>query len=125
MADHTSVASLSALGLLLDTHKLETLSRQEFGKLFCHIVSMCSYFVNARFESRRSEDTGFIINLSPFIVSLDTLRSLFSCINCVVVAHEIKSEHTYGNVENVRDIMTRVVNTMVIHAPHLLQVWFF
>ena len=52
---------------------------------------------------RRSE-TGSVITLSPFIVGLEALRSLFSAINCVVVAHEIKAEHTLGTIFNLRSV---------------------
>eukprot|EP00088_Acartia_fossae_P063821 TRINITY_DN7819_c0_g1_i11.p1 TRINITY_DN7819_c0_g1~~TRINITY_DN7819_c0_g1_i11.p1 ORF type:complete len:590 (+),score=146.30 TRINITY_DN7819_c0_g1_i11:146-1771(+) len=120
MAEHISLASICALTTLMDTHKLESLCRQEFGRLFSHLVTMAAHFVNAKFENRRSE-TGSVITLSPFIVGLEALRSLFSAINCVVVAHEIKTEHTLGTIFNLRQIMTRVVKSVVLHAGHLLQ----
>ena len=52
MVDHIALASIMGLSTLMDTHKLESLCRQEFGKLFSHLVTMAAYFVNAKFESR-------------------------------------------------------------------------
>jgi len=121
MAEHISLASIAGFSTLMDTHKLESLCRQEFGKIFAHLVTMAAHFVSAKFESRKSE-TGSIITLSPFILALESLRSLFSSINCLVVAHEIKTDHTLGNIFNLRQIMTRVVKSLVIHAGHLVQV---
>merc|ERR1711963_1007200 len=44
-ADTISLASISALTLMMETHKLETLCRQEFGRLFSHLVVLTAQFV--------------------------------------------------------------------------------
>lgn len=72
-ADPISVACISALSAMMDTHNLETLCREEFGKLFSHLVVISAQFVNAKYERKKS-DTGAAINISPFIVALEAFR---------------------------------------------------
>ena len=49
-ADSIAVACISAISIMLDTHKMETLCRQEFGKIFSHIVITAAQFASARWD---------------------------------------------------------------------------
>jgi len=119
VANSTAMSSMSAITIMLDTHNLETICRQEFGRIFSHMVVIAAKFVNARFDRKGSH--GNTVSLPPFVVALESLRSLFSAINCLVVSHCITTDHTIADIPTLREIMTKVTKTTVLHAPHLLQ----
>ncbi|XP_023324699.1 maestro heat-like repeat-containing protein family member 1 [Eurytemora carolleeae] len=120
LAEPLAVSSISALTIMLDSHKLEVICREEFGKIFSHLIVVSSHFVNARFERKRS-DAGVVSTISPFIIALEALRSLFSSINCLVVSHSITADQTHADLQTLRAVLGRMVRSVVIHAPHLLQ----
>jgi len=119
-ADPMAMASISALTIMLETHKLEMLCREEFGGLFGHLTIVAARFVSAKFDRKKS-DTGRLVTLSPHIISLEAFRAVFSAINCLVVAHGITADQTVADVRALRIVLSKVVKAVVLHAPHLLQ----
>ena len=54
-------------------------------------------------------------------VTVHLFRSLFAAINCLVISHSITTEQTFADVACLRKILQKMVKSIVIHGPHLLQ----
>jgi len=121
VADPIAVACISAISIMLDTHKMETLCRQEFGKIFSHLVITAAEFSSARYERKKSDTTGQVITISPYIVALEAFRSLFAATNCLVVSHSVTADQIIADVRTLTLLLEKVVKSVVIHASHLLH----
>ena len=124
-SSHQVLGAASCMAVMLETHKLEEVARVELGRVVSSLVMLLSRSLGTKYSAR-----GSVISLSkadlrttvvdPVTITLDTLRALFSCVNCVVVASSLSCQHLSDYTQLVA-LLDRLVQAVTQHAPHHLS----
>jgi len=121
---HQVMGATSAITVMLDTRKLEEVARVELGRVVSSLVMLLSRSLGTKYSERGSiisltkVDTMSVI-IDPVTVTLEAMRALFSCVNCVVVAGSL----TYTGLHNYTqlvELLTKLVQAVSVHGPHHL-----
>merc|ERR1719419_501723 len=124
VSNHQVVGATNALTFMLETHKLEEVARIELGRLMSSLVMMLSRSLGVKYTSRGSVislgkvDVDSII-IDPIAITIDALRALFSCLNCVVVASALQNI-CLADYNDLVHLLNKFVGSVAQHAPHLL-----
>merc|ERR1719370_469302 len=102
------IAAASALTVMLDTHKLEETCRLELSRLLSGLIMLLAAAVG---QPRGS-------GVNPVQTCLDSIRSLFSCVNCVVVAASLPTSCV--DLPGLASLLRTLVSAVATHAPHHL-----
>jgi len=102
------IAAASALTVMLDTHKLEETCRLELSRLLSGLIMLLAAAVG---QTRGS-------GVNPVQTCLDSIRSLFSCVNCVVVAASLPTSCV--DLPGLASLLHTLVSAVATHAPHHL-----
>eukprot|EP00092_Neocalanus_flemingeri_P105615 GFUD01135406.1.p1 GENE.GFUD01135406.1~~GFUD01135406.1.p1 ORF type:complete len:827 (+),score=184.53 GFUD01135406.1:272-2482(+) len=119
---HPVMGAASAMTVMLDTHKLEEVARVELGRVVSSLVMLLSRSLGTKYSPssgnlNKANETTVIID--PVNIALETLRSLFSCVNCVVVASSLTCSGLSDYTQLV-GLLSRLVQAVAQHAPHHL-----
>ena len=121
---HQVMGATSAITVMLDTRKLEEVARVELGRVVSSLVMLLSRSLGSKYSQRGSiisltkVDTMSVV-IDPVTVTLEAMRALFSCVNCVVVASSL----TYTDLHNYTqlvELLTKLVQAVSVHGPHHL-----
>jgi len=124
VSNHQVVGATNALTLMLETHKLEEVARIELGRLMSSLVMILSRSLGVKYTSRGSVislgkvDADSLI-IDPIAITIDALRALFSCLNCVVVASALQNI-CLADYNDLVHLLNKFVGSVAQHAPHLL-----
>ena len=102
------MAATSALTVMLDTHKLEEICRLELSRLLSGLIMLLAAAVGHNPVS----------GIHPVHTCLDSIRSLFSCVNCVVVAASLPT--SCADLTELAALLHGLVQAVATHAPHHL-----
>jgi len=123
-SSHQVLGAASALTVMLETHTLEEVARVELGRVVSSLAMLLSRSLGTKYSQR-----GSVISLSkvdsmsvvidPVSITLESMRALFSCVNCVVVASSLTSSGL-SNYTQLVDLLTKLVQSVAQHGPHHL-----
>jgi len=116
-ANHSPLAAASALTVLFDTHKLEDICRQEVGHILSSLVVLLSHYLVASHVPQTSDS----VQVTPTVVALECIRSLFSTINCVVVANSVVVDTEVRDYKALCRVLQDLLANVIQHAPHHTQ----
>ena len=102
------MAATLALTVMLDTHKLEEICRLELSRLLSGLIMLLAAAVGHAPVS----------GINPASTCIDSIRSLFSCINCVVVAASLPT--ACADLTGLAALLHSLVQAVATHAPHHL-----
>lgn len=117
IAQHASLAAASALTVLFDTHKLEEICRQEMGQILGSLLLLLSHYLRAVYVAKSEK----LAKVYPTAVALECIRSLFSTVNCVVVANSIVVDAALMDYPTMCKVLGDLVASVIQHAPHHIQ----
>ena len=102
------LAATSAITVMLETHRLEETCRLELSRILSSLVMLLANTVG------KSQVSG----VEPVLVCLESIRALFSCVNCVVVASSLPS--VCADYTQLVSLLSGLVHSVTTHASHHL-----
>jgi len=102
------VVAASAITVMMETHKLEETCRLELSRILSGLVMLLAHTVGKLHVS----------GTDPVVVCLDSIRALFSCISCVVVASSLPS--SCSDYNQLISLLSSMVHSVSTHASHHL-----
>lgn len=123
-SSHQVMGATSAMTVMLETHKLEEVARVELGRVVSSLVMLLSRSLGTKYSHRGSVislskvESGSVI-IDPISITLETMRALFSCVNCVVVANSLTCSGLSDYTQLVQ-LLGQLVQAVAQHGPHHL-----